>query len=612
MRKETASKAGLDAYRDKRDPARTPEPFSAERIRSGATLRGAFVVHQHGARRMHYDLRLQVGGALKSFAVPHGPSLDPREKRLAVNTEDHPIEYLDFEDVIPAGNYGAGPMIVWDTGAVTYLEGSAEEGIVRGKIDFQLSGHKLRGRFALIHTGARAKPGTTERNQWLLIKKQDSHARAGTIDEPFSVLSGLKLDELAGAAELARSLEEEAARLGAKRGEVDTRDFTPMLCSNEGAELSERERLYELKLDGVRIIADRHNHDVELRYRKQRSASAAYPEIARAVRALPGTRLVLDGEVVAFDEQGRPSFQRLARRIHLWQPLDVRRAAAEVPVTYMVFDLLQLGAYDLRSLPLRERKRLLLALVRGRGLVRVLDHLEGDGNALYTFCREHELEGVVGKRMDAPYRAGPKRTNDWVKIKRQREADFVVAGWEESQKARKLRSLVLATYDGDRLVLRGKVGSGLDDATIDWFLARLAKSETRERIAEGTVTSHGKRHWVRPELVVNVEYAGFSESGVLRFPVYRGLREDLDPRDCRLAPPAEETIEDSLEQGPAPEAHAGLLAASDVAVRAQLSNQDKVFWPDEGYTKGDLCNYYASVAEALLPFLKGRPIVMVR
>lgn len=611
-----AKQSKLDAYRDKRDPAQTNEPFSAERKRSvRATMQGDFVVHQHAATRMHYDLRLEIGGVLKSFAVPRGPSLDPKDKRLAVNTEDHPLEYLDFEDVIPAGNYGAGPMIVWDTGRVVYLEGSAQDGVARGKIDFQLHGHKLRGRFGLIHTGARAKPGSGDENHWLLVKKEDAYSNADadvTEALPHSVLSGMRVDELERARERATALEQEAAELGAPARDVATAKLTPMLCSTTDVRLEDPERIYELKLDGVRIVADRRGEDVVLRYRTHRPATAAYPEIARAVRALAAPRVVLDGEIVTFDESGRPSFQLLGRRIHLVRPRDVKRAIAEVPVTFVVFDLLQLGARDLRKLPLLERKRLLAELIPGpKGLIRVLDHIEDDATKMFAFCEAKGLEGVVAKRKRSPYRPGPKRSEDWVKVKCVREADFVVVGWEESDKARKLRSLLLAAYDGDELVLRGKAGSGFDDAAIDFWLETLADMEVDTCPATGDVTRHGKRHHVRPELVVNVEYAGLSDGGTLRHPVYRGLRRDVAPEDCVLADAEqrEELLVATAAEAPPEEV---LPGAKHVAVRAKLTNQKKVFWPDEGYTKGDLCSYYASVAEALVPILKGRPIVMVR
>ncbi len=596
----------LGDYRDKRDPRATTEPFGAEHKRSeGATRVGRFVVHLHDATRSHYDLRLEVGGTLKSFAVPRGPSLNPEDKRLAVNTEDHPLEYLEFEDVIPEGNYGAGPMIAWDLGRVTYLEGTAEEGIARGKIDFSLSGFKLNGRFGLVHTGKRAKAKSTEANHWLLIKKRDAFASEDDVlaGDPRSVLSGLTIQELADRDKVVAAVEAEAERLGAARHPVDVRTMEPMLCASTGARLDDSARLYELKLDGVRIVADRQDESVVLRYRHGRTATVSYPEIARAVRALSPSRVVLDGEIVAFDEAGRPNFQRLAPRIHALRPRDVLQARADVPVVYLVFDLLALNDFDLRELPLSERKKLLARVVQGRGLLRTLDHIVEKGQALFDLCQEQSLEGVVAKRASAPYRPGPRRTDDWVKIKCERDEELVVVGWEAGRGARRaLGALVLATWDGTRWVLRGKVGSGLDARTLRDLEQRLEALAEDELVAEGHLSdARGKLHPVRPELVVSVRFGGWTEDGSLRHPVFRGIREDIVPTSCRAAPP----------RGDDPEA---IVSAPDqqTKTKVKVSNRDKVFWPDEGLTKGQLCDYYAEVAEVMLPFLRDRPVVLVR
>ncbi|MBK7584586.1 MAG: DNA ligase D [Myxococcales bacterium] len=591
-------------YRDKRDPVGTPEPFAPSQPAPAATLLGRFVVHRHSATREHYDLRLEIGGALKSFAVPKGPSLDPDEKRLAVNTEDHPLEYLDFEDVIPDGNYGAGPMIVWDRGRVRYLEGSAEEGILRGKIDFELSGFKLGGRFALVHTGARRGP--TEQNQWLLIKKADARADA-SVDvlaaDPRSVISGLTVEELSRLSELKAELSETAAQLGAPVADLDARTLTPMACALEGASLDDPQRLYELKLDGARIVAARHGGGVVLRYRNGRICTQTFPEIARAVAKLPADRCVLDGEIVAFDEQGRPRFQRLQPRLVTVRPEELARVAAEVPVAYLVFDVLALGDRSLTRLPLLSRKAILAQLVRGKGLVRALDHLQGHGRVLYDFCRAEGLEGVVSKRADSPYREGPSRSTDWVKLKCERDDEFVVVGWDEGRGARKaLGALRLASYEGDELVLRGKVGSGLDRAVLNALDARLRAAEIPECAARGELApGRGPVHHVRPEVVVSVRFIGWTDDGHLREPVFRGLRDDLPPAACSAAPPGGERLDP-----------ASLPEAVATSARVALTNRDKVFWPDQGYTKGHLLDYYASVAPALLPFLAERPVILVR
>ena len=603
--------SGLAAYRRKRDPGRTTEPFTAEHIDSAtATRAGAFVCHLHDARRRHYDLRLQIGGVLKSFAVPRGPSLNPSDKRLAVNTEDHPLQYLDFEDVIPEGNYGAGAMIAWDIGRVQYLEGTAEQGLEAGKVDFVLSGHKLKGRFALVHSGKRSG---REPNEWLLFKKADAFSRQdGDVleEEPRSVFSGLTVDELPDKEAIAAAIEARAAELGAPEGDVDGQKLEPMLCAIADDRVEEADRFYELKLDGVRILADRRGDEVALRYRTRRLATVTYPEVARAVRALAASRVVLDGEIVAFDDQGRPNFQRLGRRIHAMRPRDVALAAADVSVAYIVFDLLQVGRRSLVGLPLWARKELLERLVPARGVIRWLDHIEGNGSRLLAFCKEQGLEGVVGKRKESPYRPGPKRTDDWLKVKCEREADCVVVGWAEGKGGRHpLGALEVATYRGERLILRGRVGSGLDERTIDELLERLQKLEVDKSPAEGAPPpGGGRRHCAAPEIVVSVRHSGWTDEGSFRHPVFRGIRPDIDPRACTAAP-VDEALEEALVTPPA---ERPVLSPAASRRRVQVTNRDKVFWPDTGYTKGELVDYYDAIAPAMLPFLKNRPIVLVR
>ena len=611
----------LKRYREKRDPLSTNEPFGSEhKAAARETRTGRFVVHLHDATRPHYDVRLQIGGTLKSFAVPRGPSLEAGDKKLAVLTEDHPLEYLEFEEVIPDGNYGAGAMIVWDVGRVRYLETTAERGLEIGKLDFELDGFKLHGRFALVATGRRKASGPNDKksNEWLLIKKQDKFAHPPgdvLIEQPYSVMSGLTVAELAERANVVAALEAEAEALGAVRAPVDVASAVPMLCSLTGADLHDETRLYELKIDGVRIVADKHERAVALRYRNGRPASSSYPEIARAVAALSPGRVVLDGEVVASDEEGRPSFQRIAPRIHAERPLDVRAAMNETPVSYLVFDLLALNDFDLRALPLVARKSLLMKLIRGRGYVRALDHLEGDGRPLFELCRVQRLEGVVAKRAESPYRHGPRRTEDWVKIKAERDDEFVVIGYMPGKGTRgTLGALCVASYSGEQLVYRGRVGSGLDAAMLKSLTRELEARKIGDFPARGVLPEDAKgATWVRPELVVSVRFLGFTEGEVrLRAPVFRGLRNDIAPRDCRAAP-ADELIEAKPPARPEPVAEP--VAASprpSTSKRVAVTNPNKVFWPDEGYTKGDLCAYYASIAEVMLPFLHERPVVLVR
>lgn len=605
----------LNLYRKKRHPGVTNEPFgvAAPAEVAGQTTRGSFVVHLHAATRRHYDLRLQMEGALASFAVPRGPSLDPAEKRLAVQTENHPLEYLDFEDVIPDGNYGAGPMIVWDTGTVEYREAPAEAGLQAGKIDFWLAGHKLRGRFALVETTARVQPKPKQR-QWLLIKKADAHSRQGEpeiIDaQPESVLSGLEVEQLETRAERESNLLEATRAAGAQVGKTEFRGLLPMLCANEGATLTDANRYYELKLDGVRIVAQRAGTEVRLKYRKPRFATESYPEIARALAAFFVTDFTLDGEIVAFDEDGKPSFQRIAPRIHVTRVRDARALANQIPVVYLVFDLLSLGPYDLTGLPLSTRKALLSRLVPKRGLVRLLDHLEGSGDALFRLCQAQGLEGVVSKDKRSTYQFGLERSGAWVKHKCERADEFVVIGWVEGKGARKgLGALELGTYRGGRLVYRGRVGSGFDHATLSDLTSRLAALEVDSLDFDGEPIEDGRpRHPVRPDIVVRVKYLEWTDEGRLRMAVFDGF--SATPKRACVAAPEDERLEAALETTeavPAP-APARTVTVSTPA----LTNLDKVFWPEEGYTKGDLLTYYEQIAPTLLPHLRDRPIMLVR
>lgn len=576
---------GLSRYRKKRDPSKTTEPFSAEPARRGATTRrGHFVVHCHSARALHYDLRIQVGGVLQSFAVPKGPSLRLDDKRLAVQTEPHPLRYLDFEGVIPEGNYGAGAMILWDRGRVGYLRDSAEEGLEAGALSFELDGFKLKGRFSLVRP---SKQPSSQQSQWLLMKRDDAFASDVDIIEarPRSVLSGLTVEELRNADEHYEKVVERARELGAKKGSLRVSQTVPMLCSLEEAAVDRPGWVYELKLDGVRILAERCGDEARLFYRTHRSATASFPEVVEALKTLLAKDVILDGEIITFDEAGHPSFHRLASRIHARRAGDVRFLRDAVPVVFVAFDVLSVGGLDLRALPLVARRELLAEIVRGDGVIRALDFFEDDGRALFSFCEEHELEGIVAKRSDSRYRVGPKRTGQWVKIKRVREDDFVVTGYKAGRGTRgTLGSVAIASYSDSKLESRGHVGSGISDEEATKLLSLLDEGKP---------------------VVVRVRYAGWTDDGNLRHPVYLGVRHDIDPEEVTVGPkPEDATMLDDDQTQDAP--------TDRIVGKAKLTNQSKVFWPRDGITKGDLCDYYESIAPVLLPHLANRPVTLVR
>jgi bifunctional non-homologous end joining protein LigD len=526
----------LTAYRDKRDPERTPEPFGG-RSTAGGRL---FVVQKHAARRLHYDLRLEMDGVLKSWAVPKGPSAHPEEKRLAVQVEDHPVEYGDFEGVIPPGNYGAGSVIVWDHG--WYRSAKPEEPLAqlaRGKLEVEIFGHKMRGRWTLARMSGKTK-------DWLLLKKADGAAvppEAADLPEryPQSVISGLTVEEMADRAGRRGALLARLDALGAPRGEVVARRQPFTLATLAERPFSAAAWIYEIKYDGVRVLASRRGERVELYGRSGQDTTSRYPEVARALRALPADSFVIDGEIVALDDAGRPSFQRLQSRMGLTDPREIERMVARRPVIGVFFDCLMLEGRDLRRLPLVDRKECLRLLVPPLGTVRYGDHVTEAGEAFFDLASEQRLEGIVAKRARSLYTG--TRTRDWVKIKCQRRQEFVIGGYTDPQGSRgHFGALHLGLYDGlvaaPRLVYVSKVGTGFDRAGLRaiWEALRPLARATPPFDAGAVPTGRG-HHWVEPRLVCEVRFTEWTEDGGLRHPTFVGLRGDKESTDCRREEP---------------------------------------------------------------------------
>jgi bifunctional non-homologous end joining protein LigD len=588
--------ATLDDYRKKRDPARTPEPFGAR----GAAEGRRFVVQKHAARQLHYDFRLEMDGVLKSWAVPKGPSLRAEDKRLAVHVEDHPVEYAEFEGIIPAGNYGAGGVIVWDLGWYRLVkDGPAAEQLRAGRLELELFGVKLRGRWTLARMSGKAK-------EWLLLKKADGFARDDDVTARFpeSVLSGLSVEEVrAGSARLA-TLRARLAKTKAPARAVNAGRAPVMLASLAEAPFSRPGWLFEIKYDGVRVLAARDGDRVALYGRSGQVFTARYPEIVTALRSLPLTHFVLDGEVVALDETGRSSFQRLQNRMHLTKPADVERARATEPVSAVFFDALTLDGRDLRQVPLADRKACLALVVPARGVIRYGDHVERRGEDFFAAAAEQKLEGIVAKRAASPYVGG--RTREWLKIKCQLRQELVVGGWTDPQGGRnRFGALHLGVYEGDRLVYVGKVGTGFDEATLELVWTRLQPlARKTPPFAAGAPTGRG-HHWVSPALVAEVRFTEWTKDGGIRHPAFLGLRADKRPEEC-----VRETAAPAPRGRHAGGATAVVAGASDRQVT--ITNPRKVFWPAEGYTKADLVGYYERVAPWLLPYLADRPLVLTR
>ncbi|MGD2047447.1 MAG: DNA ligase D [Gemmatimonadota bacterium] len=581
----------LAAYREKRKASRTPEPFGG-RVVAGGSI---FVVQKHAARSLHWDLRLELDGVLLSWAVPKGPSPNQADKRLAMQTEDHPLEYAEFEGVIPEGEYGAGAMIVWDRGTWIPIE-DPHEGLEKGKLLFELRGHKLHGNWTLVKT-------KQAENSWLFIKERDGYmdpdASTGDYADD-SIYSGLTVDEFPRADQLADDLAESLGELGVKSGTVHADDVSLMLASSSEQPFSRDGWIFELKLDGYRLLAERSHGEAYLRSRAGHDLTGTFPEIARAVRGLPYEGLVLDGEVVVNDAEGRPSFSRLQRRGRIVNRDDALRSSVELPAVYHAFDILGLEGYDLRKLPLLERKEILRDVLPSVGPIRYTDHLVETGELMYEHVQRMGLEGIVGKKADSPYRGG--RSKSWVKVRTVQVDDFVVVGWTDPKGSRGgFGSLHVAQYDGDDLVYLGSVGSGFKDSELDEVLEALREIEVDAcPCVSGEIPKGRGHHWTEPRLVAEVKYKELTDHGLLRQPSFGRFRDDKPPEECLL----EATPMDGPDE-PEP-----VVAVEERSI--SFTNLDKVFWPEEGYTKGDLIEYHRTISEWMLAYLEDRPLVMTR
>lgn len=661
----------LDEYRRKRDFSRTPEPsgdptpgsdVAARADDAGsrpATFPGwerlpigsRFCVQMHRATRMHFDLRLEHNGVLLSWAVPRGPSLDPKLKRMAVHVEDHPIDYGQFEGVIPDG-YGMGSVELWDAGTMRWTRETADDvdaSLRKGDVKFALEGVKLRGEFVLVHTGGRH--GKEDDKNWLLIKKRDAYAVDGweALEHDVSVKTGRTLDEIAAEAggDPRQNRRAHATRARAPRAadpdppapsppERPMPAFvTPMLAVTVDKPFSNPEWLYELKYDGVRVICRLENGDLTVHGRSGRSETARYPEAQRLRDALSVTDAMIDGEIVALDDAGVPSFERLQQRINVSRARDIERAALAVPASVVVFDLLFAGGRDLRDLPLVERKQRLRALVRDVPGVIYADHVIGDGEAFFAAVQQRGLEGMMAKRLDSPYRAGV-RAPWWAKCKAWLTQDAVICGFTAGRGGRgKLGSLVLGVQSDGHLVHAGQVGSGLDAASLTALLDRLGGMVAAEPTVVVAHRTDTPVTWVRPELVCEVRHAGWTNAMTMRHPTFRGLRPDVPPAACVRDRPetashvvvvAAQSVSTPPAAPSTPPAFDGGLIGDALGQLARLgerggpvhidgrtlriTNPGKVYWPESGITKRDMIAHYLRMAPLMLPYLRDRPIGM--
>ncbi len=569
MSAKKSSSAKLSEYRDKRSFAATPEP-PPEPEGTAVQAAARFVVHEHHARRLHWDLRLERDGALASWAVPNGIPEDPKRNRKAVHVEDHPLAYLDFHGTIPSGNYGAGEVTVWDHG--TYVCEKWEP----GKIIVVFQGERLTGRYSLFRAGR-------SEQDWM-IHRMDAPADPSAEEMP---------------------------------------DFIPPMLAKLSALPGDEPRwAFEVKWDGERAIAHSQPGRIRFLSRSANDVTAAYPELRGLNRALSSHEAILDGEIVAFGEDGRPSFQALQPRMHLRGEAAVKRLADAAPVTYMIFDLLWLDGHDLTELPYTERRARLDTLTLDAERWRVSEFWSGRGTALLAATREQGLEGVVAKRLGSRYTPGG-RGGSWLKIKNISRQELVIGGWTGGKGSRSngIGALELGVHDeAGELRYAGRVGTGFDADELKRLATLLEPLAREDTPFSGTQPPTGA-HFVEPRLVCEVEFTEWTRTGTLRHPSYKGMREGKPASEVvreRISPPPEPAVEEGGN-------HSRLRAWTDRGHKVRggvevdvegrvlkLTNLEKVLYPQARFTKADLIDYYAAVAPVLLPHLHDRPLTLKR
>lgn len=572
----------LEEYRKKRDFTKSGEPQGDAKGKSRSRLR--FVVQHHMARRDHYDLRLEWKGVMLSWAVPKGPSFNPMEKRLAIQVEDHPIEYNDFEGTIPKGEYGGGTVMIWDEG-FWHPEGNVDEALKKGTLKFSLLGKRLKGSWALIRL--EQKKGDDKIN-WILLKEKDEYA----LDED-------GIERYTESVRTGRTMEEIERGEGAQIASNPFDEAEPQLPKLVKKPPEGGGWLFEVKYDGYRIIAFAERGAVRLITRKGQDFTHRFPEIANSLAAWADSRaMVIDGEVVAADKEGRTDFEAL--QSYMRNPKGKKLA-------YMVFDLLALDGEDLRELPLSERKEILKKLLQGApGNIQFSAHVEGNGKEAFAAACEMGLEGIVGKKAGSPYRGG--RSSDWIKVKCDSRQEFVIGGYTVSEKRFEgISSLMLGYFEGNKLVFAGRAGSGLSEKEMKELLKKFEGLARDSCPFDGLPERRkGERVvWLEPKLVAEVRFAGWTREGLLRQPSYKGLRLDKQAREVVL----EEAAQD---EPPENEGEVKKMEKGAIVMGIKISNPDKVIFEKPLVRKIDVVRYYEAVAKRMMPYVEKRILSIIR
>jgi bifunctional non-homologous end joining protein LigD len=679
------ARAKLTEYRRKRDFTKTGEPSGETAPTLVRPGRLRFVIQKHAASHLHFDLRLELDDVMKSWAVPKGPSMDPSVKRLAMQVEDHPIDYNTFEGTIPKGEYGGGTVMLWDRG--TYSSDTAaspdeeedaiREGLKRGDLKITFHGERLRGSFALIRMKF-ARDGSSSKPQWLLIKHRDEFASEDDVvaDNMTSVDSGRTMEEIAsGKSRVWRSnreakRKETAVSAGkpAKSTSVPATKLTPTsepMYASVGSEIPGEGWTFEPKYDGIRVLAYATSTDVKLMTRNGKDKAPQFPEIVAALKKLSAQTkrsLVLDGEIVALIDGEPARFQELQGRMHVKESHMIARHSSATPAALILFDILVDGDDVLISEPWSERRARLLKRVGKRvsTQLRVTESSEGDGTKMLEKARREGWEGIIAKHIDSRYEPG-NRSRNWLKLKIEFRQEFVIGGYTEPRNSREhIGALLLGYFDGDRFIYVGHTGGGFTRKGLEEMYRRLKPLERKTSPFEETPKTNEKAHWVKPEIVVEVKFNEWTADRRLRQPIFLGVRDDKDPKEVGLERPSvqkKSTGESASAQRPP---RLSVAARAKTATKTQqvktarkpsrsgkarssveatslleqltaieekggdgildfgraktlkVSNLDKVFFPKEKYTKGDVMRYYTRVADYILPTIQDRPLVLKR
>ncbi len=614
----------LAKYKQKRKFSETPEPEAKKAAGKGALK---FVIQRHAATRLHYDFRLEMEGVLKSWAVPKGPSLNPKDKRLAMMVEDHPFSYRTFEGVIPEGNYGAGVVEIWDEGTYEHIEDdnrkTGEKKLLsdlhKGSLKVVLHGKKLKGEFALV------KIKNSDDNSWLLIKHRDEYSVDKAFDaeklaDPKSKVTAAVKAKAAKKTSKRKVVVEEKEVKPAKKTAVKknfinqepdkklSNFITPMFAKPGGNPFNSEEWIFELKWDGYRAVAEIGKSDVKLYSRNGLSFANKYEAVYEELQTIK-ENMVLDGEIVVFDEEGKPNFQKLqlySENMHL-------------PIIYYVFDILNYKGKDLTGLPLLERKTLLQKVLPKNDIIRYCDHVDEEGKAFFEQIVAKNMEGMIAKRKESSYHIG-KRTNDWLKIKHHNTEEVVIAGFTAPRGGRKhFGALVLGRYEGNELIYAGHTGTGFDDVSLKDLSNKLKPLIQEKSPFKKKIKTNMPVTWVKPVLVCNIKFTELTTEKIFRHPVFQGLRVDKKATEVKADPmPAVKKSSPKKTAKKAPsKAKSKILDVDNEdsgtkiirlnGNEVKLTNQHKIYWPEGGYTKGDMINYYNTMYKYILPYLKDRP-----